>query len=295
MINKLTATGSAAALLVTAGVLGTAPAAAAPGKAPDRSTDLRVMSFNIHHGADSDDVLDLERAAAVIESSGAEVIGLQEVDNAWSSRSDFEDQKARLAELLGMHYVYGVNLDVVRPDGRAGNSQYGNAILSEYPIIDSENHLLTSIEYPEMPTEQRGLLEAVINVKGHHVGFYSTHLDHQRAEQRELQAREIVEITGESGRPAVVVGDLNAEPDAPELQGLFEVFRDTFGNLGQDDAYTFAPDGAPVEDASLRIDYVLVSEGVRPQAARVVPTSASDHLPIVADLRIPRSPNGLAR
>lgn len=295
MIKNLMATTSAAALLVTAGVLGTSPAAAAPGKAPDRSTDLRVMSFNIHHGADSGDVLDLERTAAVIEASGAEVIGLQEVDNAWSSRSDFEDQTARLAELLDMHYVYGANLDLTRFDGGAENSQYGNAILSEYPIIDSENHLLTSIEYPEMPTEQRGLLEAVINVKGHHVGFYSTHLDHQRAEQRELQAREIVEITGESRRPAVVVGDLNAKPDAPELQGLFSVFTDAFAALDQDDAYTFAPDGAPVVDASLRIDYVLVSEGVRPQDAHVVRTSASDHLPIVADLEIPRSPNGLVR
>lgn len=295
MIKNLMATTSAAALLVTAGALGTAPATAAPGKASDRSTDLRVMSFNIHHGADSDDVLDLERTAAVIEASGAEVIGLQEVDNAWSSRSDFEDQTARLADLLDMHYVYGPNLDVPRSDGGAGSSQYGNAILSEYPIIDSENHLLTSIQYPEMPTEQRGLLEAVVNVKGHHIGFYSTHLDHQRAEQRELQAQEIVEITGENRRPAVVVGDLNAQPGAPELQDLFSAFTDTFAALEQDNAYTFAPDGAPVEEASLRIDYVLASEGVRPQAAHVVRTSASDHLPIVADLEIPRSPNGLVR
>jgi endonuclease/exonuclease/phosphatase family metal-dependent hydrolase len=295
MMKKLMAVGSAAALLVTAGALGASPAAAAPGHGPDSSTDLRVMSFNIHHGADGDDVLDLERTAAVIEASGAEVIGLQEVDDAWSSRSDFEDQAARLAELLDMHYVYGANLDAAPAEGRTENSRYGNAILSEHPIIDSENHLLTSIEYAEQPTEQRGLLEAVINVKGHHVGFYSTHLDHQRAEQRELQAREILQITGESSRPAVVVGDLNAEPDAPELQGLFEVFTDVFAALGQDDAYTFTPDGAPVEDAGLRIDYVLVSEDVRPRAAHVVRTSASDHLPIVADLAIPRSPNGLVR
>ena len=294
-MKKLMAVGSAAALLVTAGALGASPAAAAPGHGPDRSTDLRVMSFNIHHGADGDDVLDLERTAAVIEASGAEVIGLQEVDDAWSSRSDFEDQTARLAELLDMHYAYGANLDAAPAEGRTENSRYGNAILSEHPIIDSENHLLTSIEYAEQPTEQRGLLEAVINVKGHHVGFYSTHLDHQRAEQRELQTREILQITGESPRPAVVVGDLNAEPDAPELQSLFQVFTDVFAALGQDDAYTFAPDGAPVEDASLRIDYVLVSEDVRPQAAHVVRTSASDHLPIVADLEIPRSPNGLVR
>ncbi|MFB0833430.1 endonuclease/exonuclease/phosphatase family protein [Arthrobacter halodurans] len=301
MFRRLLATGSVAALVAAGAVLGSASALAAPGNPGAKTTEVRVMSFNIHHGADGEDDLNLERTARVIEQSGAEIIGLQEVDNHWSSRSDFVDQAAWLADRLDMHFAYGANLDEAPLDGAADNRQYGNAVLSEYPIISSENHLLESIDYPVMPTEQRGLLEAVVNVRGNHISFYSTHLDHQRAEQRELQAREIAGITQESRRPAVVVGDLNAEPDEASLQPLFSVLTDTFAALGQDQDYTFAPDleGAPgsgsVENPSLRIDYILASRGIAVKSAAVIKTSASDHLPIVADLSIRKSPNGLLK
>ena len=138
----------------------------------------------------------------------------------------------------------------------------------------------------------------MVNVRGNHVAFYSTHLDFQREEQRALQVEEILDITGNSERPAVIVGDLNAEPDAPELQPLFSVFTDSFAALGQDDDYTFGPDleGLPgsgsVENPSLRIDYILTARGATATSARVVQTTASDHLPIVAELSITKTPNG---
>lgn len=298
MLKKLLTTGSVAALITGSTLLGAGPALAAPSKAGEKSTEVTVMSFNIHYGADGDNQFDLERTASVIEDSGAEIIGLQEVDNHWGSRSEFLDEAEWLAERLDMHVVYGANLDEPPLPGDVDNRQYGNAVLSEYPIISSENHLLTNIEYEERPTEQRGLLEAVVNVRGNHVAFYSTHLDFQREEQRALQVEEILDITGNSERPAVIVGDLNAEPDAPELQPLFSVFTDSFAALGQDDDYTFGPDleGLPgsgsVENPSLRIDYILTARGATATSARVVQTTASDHLPIVAELSITKTPNG---
>ncbi len=282
MLKKILSIGATAALGLAIGV---APASAAPA-----DTELRVMSFNIHHGADAADNLDLERIAEVIEDSGAEVIGLQEVDNHWSARSDFEDQAAALAERLDMHFVYGANLDLAPAAGQTERRQYGTAVLSEYPILDSENHLLTNIAYPERPTEQRGLLETVINVKGNHISFYNTHLDHQRSEQRQSQVNEILEIAAESNRPAVIVGDLNAVPGAPEMQTLFAQFDDTFAQLGQDDDYTI-----PVENPNRRIDYILTRGDITPLFAEVISTTSSDHLPIIADLRIAKTANGLNR
>ncbi|MCH8571629.1 endonuclease/exonuclease/phosphatase family protein [Nesterenkonia sp. AY15] len=294
MFQRQIAAASVAALVVGGAVLGAGPAHAGPGKI----TDVTVMSFNIHYGADGDNIFDLERTASVIEDSGAEIIGLQEVDNHWGARSDFIDEAEWLADRLDMHVVYGANLDEPPLPGDVDNRQYGNAILSEYPIISSENHLLTNIEYEERPTEQRGLLEAVVNVRGNHIAFYSTHLDFQREEQRALQVQEIIDITGTSKRPAVLVGDLNATPDAPELQPLFSVFTDTFAALGQNEDYTFGPDleGLPgsgsVENPSLRIDYILTARGVTATSAHVIQTTASDHLPIVAELSITKTPNG---
>ncbi len=298
MFSKFIATGSVAALIAASAVVGAGPALAGNDKSKEKTTEVTVMSFNIHYGADDDNVFDLERTASVIEDSGAEIIGLQEVDNHWGARSDFLDEAAVLAERLDMHVVYGANLDEPPLPGDTDNRQYGTAILSEYPILSSENHLLENIEYAEQPTEQRGLLEAVVNVRGNHIAFYSTHLDFQREEQRASQVQEILEITGTSKRPAVIVGDLNAAPDAPELQPLFSVFTDTFAALGQNEDYTFGADtdGLPgsgsVENPNLRIDYILTARGARATSAKVVQTTASDHLPVVAELSITKTPNG---
>ena len=61
--------------LVLAGALavGADPAGAAAEKGPP-VRQLRVASFNIHHGVGTDNVLDLERTARLIEAEGAEVI-----------------------------------------------------------------------------------------------------------------------------------------------------------------------------------------------------------------------------
>ncbi len=287
MLKKLITTCIAAALLATA--LTTATAATAVENAAlettalgtTAATDVRVMSFNIHHGADASDVLNLERIAQDIEASGAKIIGLQEVDDHWSSRSAFVDQAAWLAVRLGMNYAYGANLDRAPQPGQTARSRYGNAILSTYPILSSKNNLLTNIVYAENPSEQRGLLEASIAVNGTTVDFYTTHLDASRSEQRQSQVNQILTITGASTRPSVLVGDLNAFPNSPEVQNLMTQFTDTFAALGQNTAYTY-----PAANPTSRIDYILTRGAITPWFAQVIQTTSSDHLPIIVDLTI---------
>lgn len=290
MMRKLAVTLSAAALAVASVLAASAPASAQDDAKATHLSDIRVMSFNIHHGADGGDVLDLDRIAREIESSGAQIVGLQEVDRHWSARSAYQDQAAWLAERLNMHYAYAANLDLDPEPGHTDRRQYGTAVLSKYPILSSENHLLTNIQYAEKPTEQRGLLETVINVEGNHISFYNTHLDHRRSEQRQLQVKEILGITSGSGRPSLLVGDLNAIPTSTEMQQLMTRFTDVFAALGQDTDYTM-----PVENPVSRIDYILGHGDIRPRFAEVIRTTASDHLPIIADVSVAQKPNGLVR
>ncbi len=44
----------------------------------------------------------------------------------------------------------------------------------------------------------------------------------------------------------------------------------------------------PAEDPNARLDYVLHSQDVVPRAAAVLSTDGSDHLPVIADLALPR-------
>lgn len=248
--------------------------AAAGAASPPR--DLSVVSYNIHHGVGEDGVLDLNRVADVIAASGADVVALQEVDNHWSARSEFADQAAELADLLDMNHVYGANLDRDPVQPGDPRRQYGTAILSTFPILDSQNILL-----PNLGGEQRGLLEATINVKGRQVLAYSTHLQHDNAAERAAQVEAIIDHVGFATMPVVLAGDLNATPDSAEMQPLLSSLTDTFtaAGSGQGDTY-------PADDPNRRIDYVLVNDHVQAETADVIATQASDHLPVRTVVRL---------
>lgn len=283
------------AVLVTTALLGLALVLPAAGHAapPDRAGDERpgargaertftLTNYNIAHGRGQDGVVDLTRTADVIRDSGAAVATLQEVDRHWSSRSDHQDQAAVLGDLLGMDHAYGANLD--RPPVVPGdpNRQYGTATLSSYPIVEQRNTLLPKAHESE---EQRGLLEVRLDVNGVDVWVLNTHLQHTTAEARSLQVDAILDRVAELRGPVVLTGDLNAEPDAPELAPLFAVFDDAWDLAGEGAGYTFRS-----TDPQVRIDYVLVTPGVDVTRAEVPATEASDHLPVVADLVVsPRS------
>ena len=79
----------AAAMLALAAVASLPQRADASPESLDR--DLRIITYNIHHGEGIDDVYDLDRIAAVIRDSGADIATLQEVDRHLLERSNFED------------------------------------------------------------------------------------------------------------------------------------------------------------------------------------------------------------
>ncbi|CAG7643752.1 hypothetical protein PAESOLCIP111_04546 [Paenibacillus solanacearum] len=236
---------------------------------------VKVMSFNILHGAGTDGVLDLNRTASVIRDSCAELVGLQEVDVHFRARSNFEDQAQRLAEMLDMHYVFGANLDQDPLEPGAPRRQYGTAVLSKYPILESHNYHLSSFGL-----EQRGLLETKIYVNGASVYFYTTHLG--TVEQRLTQVNEILTITGARSGTKIITGDFNSVPSSTPIQTMKTVYKDGFAD--QNNAHT-APSNAP----NARIDYIFTSENISLTSKSVITSNpvASDHLPIVGTVVLP--------
>lgn len=240
---------------------------------------VTVMSFNIHYGEGTDGVLDLGRIARVIMASGADLAGLQEVDRNFGERSDWADQAAELAELLGWHGVYGANMDRDPPAPGRPRSQFGNALLSRYPIARWENtHLFQSPGY-----EQRGLLHAEVGVPGIPLHVYVTHLDAFSETDRAEQARQVVRLVGES-RPVVLLGDFNAHSDTPEISGIRAVLTDTWTAAADGDPGAARPAGAPAG----RIDYIFTTQPLRADwtSFRTDEPAASDHLPVVSRLAL---------
>jgi endonuclease/exonuclease/phosphatase family metal-dependent hydrolase len=259
----------------------------APGAAlADKERQVTLMTYNIHHGVGTDDQLDTERIARLIETEDAEIVGLQEVDRHFDARSEFQDQARLLARRLNMHFAYGANLDLEPLEPGQPRRQYGTAILSDFPILDHENTFLPGFA----GSEQRGLLEALITVRGTRFRVYNTHLQHNSPTpesgqaQRQLQVAAILAETSESvGLPHALVGDLNARPESSEMQPLLDRFEDAWTLAGQGDGFTI-----PSTSPTARIDYVLVSPELEVERATVPNSIASDHLPVVAELELPR-------
>jgi endonuclease/exonuclease/phosphatase family metal-dependent hydrolase len=239
------------------------------------------MSYNIQYGGG-----DLDGTAAAIRAAAPDVVALQEVDVHWAERSGFADQAAALGARLGMEVRFAPIYRLPGADPTRPPREFGVALLSRYPIVRFENDSLTRLSTQDAnatPAPAPGLLDATIDVRGTRVRVLTTHLDY-RADPavRACQVAELLALTGPSGTPTLLLGDLNAPPDAPELQPLLRRLRDAWPHsAGPGLTY---PAAAPTK----RIDYVLVSPDVRVRAARVPDTRASDHRPVVVDLVLGR-------
>ncbi|MGW8954554.1 endonuclease/exonuclease/phosphatase family protein [Streptomyces sp. NPDC055709] len=250
-----------------------------------KSVGLRVASYNIHYGADSDNVFDPARTADAIRAMDADIVGLQEVDVRWSARSEFRDVATELADNLDMYVSFAPIYTTAEGGG------FGVAILSRFPVRSAENHDLTRLSTQEpnpVPKPMPGFLEVVVKVKGTLVHVYTTHLDYRSDPSvRTAQVRETVDIMADDCSPKgkcpaqILTGDFNAGPDAEELSPLWS---------GLTDAWTSSNPGFtyPALTPEKRIDFVTLSDAFTVRNTTVPDTLASDHRPVLADVTLRR-------
>ena len=194
MGDRLTASVALAAVAAigSGGLLATAWAGAGPAEEP-RAT-LRVLAYNIHHGAGNDEVLDLERIGRLIRSLDPHLVALQEVDNR-TERTGGVDQAAELARLTGMSPAFGKFMDFQ-------GGEYGMAALSSLPIVASHNHRL-----PE-GAEARSALAVRVRLPGDHgeLTFAGIHF-YRTEEERLAQARRLLEMLAPEEGPVILAVD----------------------------------------------------------------------------------------
>ncbi|MEZ5667139.1 MAG: endonuclease/exonuclease/phosphatase family protein [Alphaproteobacteria bacterium] len=274
---------------------------------------MEVITYNIQYCLGRDGRFDAGRIVETIRD--ADVVALQEVERFWT-RSDDMDQCRVIADALPSHYwMFGPTIDVLKSTGRGADAavdnrrrQFGNMILSRFPILSSRNHLLPKYTDPEKFTIQRGALEATIDAPFGPIRVYSTHLCHLSAAQRLRQVETILAIHGRadadgavhSGRTpdawadetvspppppadAMLLGDFNMQPDSPEYGRLVaDAFADAWTRAGVGgDGATLYSDAATRR--GIRIDYCFVTAGLGARLRRVevlAEAAGSDHQPV---------------
>ena len=227
---------------------------------------MRIMSYNIHSGKDADNVLDMNGIIEVIRKLAPAVCALNEV------RMGTTDVKgAYLAkdagEALKMEWRFGRAIDIA-------GGEYGNAILSKYPITASR-----VVPVPEVPAERREkryeprcVLECDVAAPMGELRVLTCHFGLSDEEAR-LACDTVLALLAEDARPAVFMGDLNLQPDSPIIARLRTALTDTGDML----PLTFN-----AKAPTIKIDYIM-SRGLSLGRLQTYATTASDHLPVFAD------------
>lgn len=239
-----------------------APISYSMNKAPYlRKDSLIIMTYNIRHAKGLDGKVDLHRILRDIQKSGADVIGLQEVDR-YVYRSSFQDQISELAAQLKMNAVFMPTIN----GGYLG--QYGIAILSRYPIVNSHK--------VSLPTEgePRGMLTAAMIVEGRKIEVTNLHLGLSKKE-RDEQVSFIINRLSSEKAASIVLGDFNMSSNARQMRGIETAYNE----------WRLTNPGRTVIGGR-QIDHIFTNLKVRPESVYTLKSDASDHLPVVAKIHL---------
>ena len=258
-----------AAFSVIAGVADPAAGVATAGswQGAQEPMTLRILAYNIHHGAGNDEVLNLERIAELIRSLDPDLVALQEVDNR-TERTGGVAQAARLGELTGMGSVFGKFMDYQ-------GGEYGMALLSRLAYENPTNHVL-----PEGPEPRSSMAIRVQLQNGEELIFAGVHF-YRTAEERMAQAHRLLDVLGTEEVPVILAGDFNSTPDSAVMAFIDESFE--IPDKG-DDHFTFRSDRPDRE-----IDFIVYRPADRFTVVelRVIDEPvASDHRPVLLVLEI---------
>jgi endonuclease/exonuclease/phosphatase family metal-dependent hydrolase len=282
---------------------------------------MNLITWNIQWCRGCDGRVDPKRIVDTCrEMADADVLCLQEVARNYPGMpgSSGEDQFALLGGLLpGFTAVEGIGVDVPGAGGR--RSQFGNLILTRYPVIRIFAHLLPWPAEPAVPSMQRVALEAVLAAPFGPVRVTTTHLEYYSEIQRLQQVNRLRELHAEAAahrgdhrhakkdggpfettlRPAsaILTADFNFRADDPLHARIVAPYAD--GTPAYRDAWQVRHGDRP-QDHTLGVydreqwpqafacDFIFVTEDLAGRVEDVkvnLDTDASDHQPVLLRLK----------
>jgi len=237
--------------------------------------ELKILTYNVHSCIGTDRRIEPTRIADVIAETGADIIALQELD-VGRKRTGGIDQAHMIASLLKMEAHFHPALHVEE-------EKYGDAILTALP-----SRLVRAGPLPSLG-EPRGAIWVSVDIGGTELQVVNTHLGLRRRERMQ----QVITLLGPSwlaspmcqNAPFLLLGDFNARPSSVAYRTIARRARDVQLDAKSRPRATF-PSRYPL----FRLDHIFVGNGVVALEADVwsdrLTRTASDHLPLVADLEL---------
>jgi endonuclease/exonuclease/phosphatase family metal-dependent hydrolase len=271
---------------------------------------VHLVSYNIQFGLGKDGRFDTARQAGEIGAGGdaaPDLVALQEVVRNFPPLGIVDQAADFVARFPGYDWVYGPALDLstalIAPGAAPGTrTQFGNMLLSRWPIVSSRNHMLPKLDLGATLSLQRAALECVVAAPDGPLRVYVIHLAHASAEERGEQVEMLLaQVAGApetggvwsgdakkagftlpSGPPpmpgrAILAGDFNMTVAEPAHGRIVAAgLPDTWARAGKDPAAGETCEGE-------RIDFIFATETLAAavEAAWIDDAAVgSDHQPL---------------
>lgn len=225
--------------------------------------NIKVMSFNTQHFKNFvTKKIDYTSVVNLIKKYEVDIIGLNEVFD----RFIVKGQAEKIAKKLGYYCYFGKATNLAFRN-------YGNAIISKYPILNAEIiHIPYSIRL-EKNYQKRTILKANILVDGKVLHVYVTHLG-LNIDEKENGIDTIVKNI--SNNRTILMGDFNMTPDNKNIDKINNILVNT------DKTNNTWPSIKP----RYKLDYIFVSKDLKFYLSDVLNEIISDHLPCITQIKI---------
>jgi endonuclease/exonuclease/phosphatase family metal-dependent hydrolase len=217
---------------------------------------LRVATYNIARSG-----VNAQESARTVNEMNADIVVLQEF--AYPPMLNFTDYP----------YEY---------------TDWGLAVLSRYPIEMESIRVFVSRDHGYA-------LRVLVDFNGQKIAVYSVHLKRPEltlrplaytADERFITAAVLREEIADEFYPVLAMGDFNTSDRTDDYLRLRGVLSDVWRDVGSGWGLTAPYNRTDSPLLLLRSDYIMVSPHFEPIAARVWHESTSDHLPVLAQVRL---------
>ncbi|PRP81074.1 hypothetical protein PROFUN_11188 [Planoprotostelium fungivorum] len=226
--------------------------------------DMRIMSYNIWN---LNPIWTARRRMLIdqLKAESPDIVGMQEVRYQFDGRSSIHQITEITRELPEYQYVYHPSMTYLQ---QGGHEDEGLAILSKWPIIDSEVLRLTRNFSDYADEHQRATLRALIKTPKGPLQVFVVHSSLSLS----ARVRNSIEMwnfmqSGRKGAPQILLGDMNEEPnDIPvdflmgrrSLNGITGDFKDAWvekhGREKDKEGWTYI---TLQQEPKKRIDFIL--------------------------------------
>lgn len=227
---------------------------------------LKIVSWNIFGGKKLPEIIQC------LSEAKPDIIGLQEV---MQDEGGANNSAKAIADALGYTYIYETTTllipsisHLLEKHNIETPMEWGNAILSKYPISDSNVHVLSG-------DRKRTALEGTVKIGDKDLHVFSTHIVYASVQPSEIQATQAQNLLKVLPKEhGLVMGDFNMTPDSKIIADISSVMVNT------------EKDPSKHTSDNKKIDYIFSTADIKILSNGTLDSQASDHLPIYTIIEI---------